>query len=319
MAFHRFCGVAMLAIVFAATSGAACKSSTPAAPTDPPSGGTPSSGPPAIPAGLSQTLTSMLQELPGYITRTLQEQRESLSRNPQNVTWINAKIALLERSSLYADVINGRLWIEGQANSISGRPVPIVILFPLESMRGEAATAASRLEPIIPLLEEFMNVPFPTQALRVWYGFVVGNTGGGGSIFSEDRTTYESRTPPTRLPFDAILGHEVGHSYIGHESLNQFLELYGYNLTHGSSQNLSSWTFTRSWTPGAASNTGIAALLDVFQLVGFETMRSAYRAIYPLRPPFGQVLQPAVIDTFTNRVASDLRPAVSEKLNKVGF
>jgi hypothetical protein len=48
-------------------------------------------------------------------------------------------------------------------------------------------------------------------------------------------------------------------------------------------------------------------------------MRSAYRAVYPLRPPYGQALQPAVIDMFTNQVASSQRPAVSEKLNKVGF
>jgi hypothetical protein len=304
-----------MAIVLASPFGVACKSSTPSEPSDTPSGSVTAE----IPPGLSPTLTSMLQGLPSYITRTLQEQRDSLPRNPQNATWINAKIALLEKASLYADIVNGRRWIEGQAVSINGGAVPIVILFPLESMRGEGATALSRLDPIIPLLEAFFDVPFPTQTLRVWYGFVVGNSGGGGAIYSEDRTTYESRTPPSRLPFDAILGHEVGHSYIGHESMNQFLELYGYNLTHGSSANLSSWTFTRSWTPGAASNTGIAALLDIFQLVGFETMRSAYRAVYPLRPPYGQALQPAVIDMFTNQVASSQRPAVSEKLNKVGF
>jgi hypothetical protein len=268
---------------------------------------------------LSPTLTSMLQALPSYITRTLQEQRDLLPRNAHNATWINAKIALLEQAGLFADIINGRRWMEGQAISTNGRAVPIVVLFPLESMRGEAATALSRLEPIVPLLEAFLDVPFPTPALQVWYGFGIGNSGGGGAIFSEDRATYETRTPPTRLPFDAILGHEVGHSYIGHESLNQFLELYGYNLTHGSSVNLSSWTFTRSWTPGAASNAGIAALLDIFQLIGFETMRNAYRAVYPLRPPYGQVLQPTVIETFSNQVPPDLRPAVVEKLNKVGF
>jgi hypothetical protein len=200
-------------------------------PTEPTPTPTPTpTPPPTIPADLSPALTAMLQGLSAYITQALQANQDLLPRNPQSVSQLQAKIAMVQNPSLTAEIINGRRWAEGQATSMNGRMIPIVAVFPLDNMRAEAGDAVRTLEPVFPLLEGFFDTPFPTPVIRVWYGFVIGNTGGGGVIYSEDRTTYEGRTPPTRLPYEAILGHELGHSYTSNESLTQFLELYTYNV-----------------------------------------------------------------------------------------
>jgi len=200
-----------------------------------------------------------------------------------------------------------------------GPAFPIVCVFPQESMRAEAARAVDVVATVAPLIEAFMGTTFTTPSIRIWYGFVIGNSGGGGAIYSEDRTTYETRTGPTRLPFDSILGHEVGHSYIGHESLNQFLELYAYNLARGAGVDPSTWSFTRNWSPNASSNAGIAALLDIYQLVGFDVMQRAYRTIYPLSPPYGQTLSQPVMQAFLSQVPPSQQAAVAQKLAAVGF
>ena len=261
----------------------------------------------------------MLQDLSGYIGQALEINQGNLPRNPQNATQIQAKIAMLQQASLAVDIVNSARWIEGSQTSINGRSIPIVLVFPVESMRSEATLAVRNLEPVLPLLESFFATPFPTPVIRVWYGFVVGNSGGGGVIYTEDRTTYEARTGPNRLPYDAVLGHELGHSYIGNESLNQFLELYAYNIVRGASTDPRSWTFTRSWVPDSASNQDSAAVMDVYLAIGHETMMRAYRAIYPLRPPYGQPLSAGVIDAFVAQVPSALRSQVGAKLARVMF
>jgi hypothetical protein len=285
---------------------------TPQAPPQPPP-------PPTIPSGLSPTLTSMLQGLTQYISQALTQNQDNLPRNPQNRLQIEAKIAMLQNPSLGSDIVNGRRWVEGQGTSMNGRAIPFVTIFALENMRNEATESVRALEPVLPIVERFYDVPLQTTAMRIWYGFVVGNSGGGGSIFTEDRTTYESRTPPTRLPFDAIWAHELGHSWMGHEGLNQFIELYGYNVVRTGSTNPSAWTFTRNWTPNLSSNEGISALLDIYQLVGHDTMQRAYRAIYPLRPPFGVPLSSTVIQAFLNQVPPEFQAVVADKLAKVTF
>lgn len=291
--------------------------STPVAPSPQPDS-TPAPTPtpqpsPPIPSGPpSATVSAMLQALPSYITSAILENQQLLPNNPQNATLIQAKITMLQNPSLASEITTERRWAESTASRI-----PIAALFPLEIMRSEADLAVRTLEPVLPLLEEFLAVPFPAQAIRVWYGFKIGNTGGGGSIFSEDRTTYESRTPASRLPFDAILSHELGHSYIANESLTQFLELYTYNVIRTGSRNVSSWIYVRSWTPGLASNDGIHALLDIYQAIGFDEMSRGYRAIYPLRPPYGSPLSADVIQAFANQVSAAQRAFVMAKLARV--
>jgi hypothetical protein len=196
---------------------------------------------------------------------------------------------------------------------------PIALVFPLESMRSEAHLAVTTLAPVVPLLEEFFAESFPTPVVRVWYGFKIGNTGGGGVLYMEDRTTYEARTGPNRLPFDAILSHELGHSYTGNESLTQFLELYTYNVIRTGSRVPSAWTFTRNWVPGLPTNQDLAAMLDVYQLIGYDAMARAYRAIRPLNPPYGSPLSSTVIQTFAEQVPPEHRSEVTDKLRRVTF
>lgn len=304
-----------LALVLTGCGGPAPTPASAPAPAPTP---TPASSPspaPSPPAGpLSATVTSMLAALPAYLVSVLAENQELLPRNPQSATYIQAKIAMLQDPTLAAAIRDGRRWAE----SASSR-TPIACVFPLESMRSEANLAVATLEPVLPLLEEFFAKPFPTPAVRVWYGFKIGNTGGGGAIYSEDRTTYETRTGPTRLPFDAILSHELGHSYIGNESLNQFLELYAYNVIRTGSRSPSAWTFVRNWVPSLATNQDVAAMLDVYQLIGYDAMARAYRAIQPLNPPYGSPLSSTVIQAFVDQVSPEHRSQVTDKLRRVTF
>jgi hypothetical protein len=184
-------------------------------------------------------------------------------------------------------------------------------------MRTDANDAVSVIAAAMPVLEDFIGEPYPASAVRVWYGFVMGNKGGGGSIYSEERSSYLARVAPNALPYDAILCHELSHSHIPNEALNQFLEVYIYNSLRGSSTDPASWTFTRNWTPGLASNQGIAAIMDVYQLIGHDAMRAAYRAIRPLKPAYGSPLTPQVLDAFVNQVPADLRAAVRAKLTTI--
>jgi hypothetical protein len=285
-----------------------CGGSSPSAPTPTPA----PIAPPASP--LSATVAAMLDALPAYIASALAENQDLLPRNPQSASYIQAKIVMLQDPNLSAAIRNDRRWAES-ANS----RIPIACVFPLESMRSEANLAVTTIEPVVPVLEEFFVKAFPTPAVRIWYGFKIGNTGGGGAIYSEDRTTYEARTGPNRLPFDAILSHELGHSYIGNESLTQFLELYTYNVIRTGSQVPSAWTFVRNWVPGLTTNQDVAAVLDVYQLIGYDAMARAYRAIQPLNPPYGSPLSSTVIQTFVDQVLPEHRSQVTDKLKRVTF
>ncbi len=54
---------------------------------------------------------------------------------------------------------------------------------------------------------------------------------------------------PKRQSFvhDALNTHELAHAFMGHESLNQFLEMYAYNIIRTGSADVSAWTWTRSY------------------------------------------------------------------------
>ena len=261
----------------------------------------------------------MLEMVPQQITSALAENQENLPRNPNNAAQINAKIAMLQRPTLANEIYSGRFFAEGSDASSNGRSLPVVAVFPLEQMRGEASDAVRAIERGLSALEGFMQTPYPTAQIRLWYGFKIGNSGGGGTLFMEDRTTYEARTPATRLPFDAILYHEVSHTYIGNESLDQFLEVYVYNVVQSGSRQLSSWSYLRGWTPMADPNKDLAAVLDVYQLIGHDVMSAAYAAVYPLRPPYGSPLSASAIQVFVDRAPAAVKTQVSQKLGQVTF
>jgi hypothetical protein len=306
-------GVATSIVALLAACGG---SSPPTAPTPPPA---PQGPPPTIPAGLSAALTTMLQGLTPYIAQALQANRDLLPNNPQSTSQLQAKITMLQNPALNADIINGRRWVESEVTSSNGRAITFALVFPLEPMRPESGDAVRALEPVLPILESFFDAPFPASSVRVWYGFVLGNSGGGGFIYSEDRSTYEGRTGPNRLPYDAILAHELGHSYISNESLNQFLEVYAYNVIRTGATDPDAWAFKRGWVADLSTNQDLAAVLDVYRLIGHDAMRRAYRAILPLHPSYGQPLSAAVIQTFAAQVPASMQAQVTEKLARVRF
>jgi hypothetical protein len=191
-------------------------------------------------------------------------------------------------------------------------------MFPVDSMRSGASGGLPWIVSAMPLLEDFMALPFPTGDVRVWYGFTMGNVGGGGQLWMEDRGTYEARTGPTRLPFDAILVHELSHSYFGHEGLTQFLEVYLHNIVSVGSPALSSWPYVRGCQAMNAGNTALCALLDVYQLIGRDAMAKAFRQCHALLPRYGQPLPPTCSQAFVDEAPTSLKAEVAAKMMRVG-
>jgi hypothetical protein len=265
----------------------------------------------------------MLGLLGAYIPNNAQMLEDILPRNQHIVDYIRAKITILRTPGLGTDVLEQGRWELGSILSRSGAVIPVVSLFPLETMRGEAADAIRLIESTVPVLEEFFDGSFPAPpqgGVRLWYGFVTGMSGGGGVISVEDRTTYELRTQGGRaLPYDPGITHELGHSYVGTESLAQFLEIYGHNVLRTGSKDVSRWTYTRSWTPQRADNKDVHAMLDVYELIGPEAMARAFRAVVPLRPAYGQPLSPAVQQVFIDAAPASVRAQVAARVARVTF
>jgi len=271
------------------------------------------SGPPST---HSAALEEMLWALPGRIEYYLPYNQNLLPGNPQSAPYIQAKITMLQNPDLVAEINNGQYWVEGSAAS----RVPIVALFPTGDMRVEATQAVQSLERALPVLENFMGAPLYSTKVGLWYGFVIGNSGGGGTLAMEEQATYEARTGAGRwLPYEAILYHELSHSFIGNESLTQFLELYVYNMLHTNSQDLQVWIFTRNYVAGDPSNAGVHALLDVYQLIGPSAMARAYRTVYPLYPPCGAPLPASSKQAFIDQAPSALKAQVADKMAMVTY
>lgn len=272
------------------------------------------------PVTTSGTLQSLLTGLSGYIQQELLNLQSLLPRNPQNATQIQAKITLLQQPALPSNIVAGAWWVDSTLTTTAGKSLGAVTVFPLASLRAEAQQELEIAKRTVPILEGFFDQPFPSPSIRMWYGFTIGNSSSNGLLYMEDRSTYDSRTGPDRfLPYDSIVSHEIGHSYIGNESANQFLELYAANIIAGGTANLDTWTITRGWTPNLESNTGISAILDVYRLVGLENMRRGYQALYAQHPPYGQTLSASAQQAFVDRMPADLQSAVAAKLAKVGF
>ena len=264
-------------------------------------------------------MLQFLQEAPAQIMQAIATNQDLLPRNPTLVAQIQAKITLLQKPGLATEINDLSYFAERTATSSDGRTMRIMTVFTADTMRAGATGSINYLYQALPRLEQFMNLPFPVPLIRIWYGFALGNSGGGGWINMEDRGTYEGRTPSTRLPFDAILAHELAHSYVGNEALTQFLELYIYNTLLNNSTDVSQWTFTRDYVPDASANANVHALLDIYRLIGRDAMMNAYRAIYPLHPPYGSALSTAVRDAFVAAVPQSARTQAAAKLATITF
>lgn len=265
------------------------------------------------------TAAPMLGDLADYIPSSMNRMVDILPTNPRAAPFMEAKIAMLQTPGLGGDIVDGRRWAEGSVASRSGAVLPVAAIFPLESMRGEVGQTIRTAEAAIPVLEDFLGTRFPTPSIRIWYGFVVGSSGGGGTVNAEDRTTYQARTQGTLLPYDPMIVHELSHSWMLHEGMNQLLELYAHNVLETGSRDAGAWTWTRGWEPGRAANEGVHALLDIYALVGPEAMGAAYRAVLTHRPPYGVPLSQAAKDAFAAAVPEAVRVQVIAKLAKVVY
>jgi hypothetical protein len=259
-----------------------------------------------------------LSLLNDYLFNALQNEVLSLPLNPHITPFMQAKIDLMRTPGLGSDILEQGRYAHRSIVTRAGASVPLVAVFPVEGMRAEAVQYMDLIESGVPVLEEFFDMSFPAQSsVRMWYGFKTGMSGGGGTISVEDRTTYDARTQGRFLPYEPGIIHELGHSYVGSESLTQFLEVYGDNVLRTGSRDLAKWTFTRSWVPGRADNEGVHALLDVYQMIGPDAMAAAFRAVVPLRPPYGQPLTAAMQQVFVDAAPAAVKPQVAAKMARV--
>lgn len=118
---------------------------------------------------------------------------------------------------------------------------------------------------------------------------------------------------------EAILVHELSHNYIGHEGLNQFLEMYQYNVVETGSTDPALWTYARTLGPPGDPSISSAALVDVYRLIGHDAMASAYHAVYALNPPYGQPLSSAVKQVFIDRAPESLKAQVTTLMARVVY
>lgn len=271
---------------------------------------------PPLPAGLSPLLESMLLGLGGYLTSVRADLQASAPNNPSLSAYYQAKLSMLSSPTLIQDVVNGRRWVEGQASTSRGA-VPIAAVFPLESMRVESTETVRASERYLSILVDYFEEAFPTGTLKIWYGFKIGMSGGGGAMYLEDRGTYDQRRTGSGTIFAQTLAHELAHSYIGNEALTQFLELHVYNTDLGLGTDPTTWAQTRGWSPTQATSFGVTYALDIYHRVGPDVMRRAFRAVRPLRPAYGQPLTQAVIAAFLAEVPAEHRAYVQERLAQI--
>lgn len=252
----------------------------------------------------------VIAQLKNSFTSFLACLTESMPKNPGSEALYAAKIAVLEDPELYNRIINGNFFLVDTVPSVSGKPIALVAIYPNPTMRAEAWYALQVAKLSLPLLEEFMGTPFPSTVITVHYGFMMGSSGGGGGLIMEDKTTYMGRWKPPMMPYDPVICHELSHAYIGHEGLNQFLEIFVYNRLLGRASAFGDWVFVRDYKAWKGTKTGYAAILDVYQLIGLGATQGAYRTVYQLKPPYGQVLPGNCKQAFVDQAPEALKAQV---------
>ena len=241
-------------------------------------------------------INAMYSQLPSLIASAIEDNESLLEGNSRLRGVIEALLEVLRSPTLEEEIRSGNYVEATVVASLDDRRLPIVSMFPQASSRENAIRANGYVQLALPLLEDFLQVPFPREGIDLWYGFHIGNRGGGGTIWTEDQTTYETRRGPVvigYLPYESIIHHEIAHTYFGNEYLTQFLELYAYNRIYTNSLEVESWVFTREYEPFLDSNSHTHGLLDIYQLIGRDAMAKAFQSLYPLRPPYGQPLSEA--------------------------
>lgn len=269
----------------------------------------------------SVALKDFLESLDWMIQTSIEANTESLERNPHLAGAIEEKNALLSEPGLADSILAGRFFSEAAVESVDGRSVPSVIVFPADSMRAGALDDLRRSGSAIRVLEEFLGVPWPTGWVRNWYGFRLGHGGGGGTLYMEDRGTYAARGGGTLFALhDGILAHELAHSYVGHEWITQFLHLYVHNLIETGSQDTSEWVYfnLEDYEPFKADNTRWRALLDIYRLLGPTLMGEAVRELHLMGVPYGSALSDQARQVFVDKAPADERGRVAELVTRIG-
>jgi hypothetical protein len=280
-----------------------------------------------LPVPTEQTFTAqeqvavdrVMSQLNNSFTSFLSCLKESMPKNPGSEALYATKIAVLEDPELYNKIVNGKFFLADTASSISGKNVVLVAVYPTSALREEAWYALQIAKLSLPLLEDFMGTPFPSTVITVHYGFMMGSSGGGGSLIMEDKTTYLGRWKPPMMPYDPIICHELSHAYIGHEGLNQFLEIYVYNRLMGRTSTFDDWVFMRDYKTWKGTKTGYAALLDIYQLIGLDAFKVAYRTVYQLKPPYGQVLPENCKQAFVDKAPEALKAQVRAIITDITY
>lgn len=262
----------------------------------------------------SRVALGYLRGLPGLIESARRDSEELLPRNPQLAEQIQAKIDMLSRPDLEARILTEHLYRESATTTRNGATIPVFLAFPADTMEAGALQDLARLPETMATLEAFLDVPWPFGRILEWYGFKLGHSGGGGTLNMEDRGTYANRG----VPHDVILGHELGHTYIGNETLTQFLEVYAFNQYEVHSQDVVDWTWRRGdYDPFSQGNTAVHALLDIYQLLGPEAMGRAFATLHHIGVPYGQELGAEARQVFVDEAPAEVRDQVTNLVARI--
>lgn len=272
---------------------------------------------PAVIRSHGSAVDEMLRPLDHQIELSIKQLRQLSGLNPGVQDVIGDRIEVLEQPNLASAIVDEERFRARAVPSRDGRSLPVIAVFPAEPMRAGADRATAVVGDALAAIEAFFRLPYRAERIRIWYGFGIGSRGGAGMLSLEDRATYEARASG-RVPWEAIVHHEVGHGFLGHESATQFLELLSYNHAGTGSTSLDDWVFTRDYSGPRDDNTGVHALLDIYGLIGYDRMADAYRAIYELRPPYGQTLCEACRQAFVDAAPPELKEQVAAKVEHVG-
>ncbi len=244
---------------------------------------------------------------------------DSLPKNPNTQDIMKARIALLKDPDLRNKIIGNDFFVVDFVTSVNQRKIPIVAAFLTAGMWSDASDAVQLIKKSLPVQEAFMSNPYPVDKIIIWYGFSIGNSGGGGELTMEDKATYQARWKAPMVQYDPILCHELSHTYIGHEGMNQFIEIYTYNMVKVNSSALKDWTYVRDYNTWTGVKTGYAALLDVYRAIGLDNMKNAYAIIYKNKPPYGQTLSAANKQVFVDQAPANLKSQVAAMVANITY
>ncbi|MEJ1937232.1 hypothetical protein WDZ92_44125, partial [Nostoc sp. NIES-2111] len=97
------------------------------------------------------------------------------------------------------------------------------------------------------------------------------------------------------------------------------LELLFLNQMKTGETSLERWAVNRGYVANLPENRQIHALLDIYGLIGLDGMRTAYRKIYPLRPPYGELLSPTILQTFVDVAPTSAKARVQALADRIGY